>query len=317
MKFTLQEFRIRREIKRLPALDVDDKRTFPAPGRDCGSKSSLAFRWAAREQSAVRPGLLTAVRVLSLVWISSGAPAAEESDVIGRTNGAYYNLVREGLKGFSCSASNRTIEQLKHAVNKRLPANDPRTATLNSIRFRLSLNGDGEFRFEATGDRETGNPQFDAGLRQTVDGTRNIVLGFCRTWRGFVIEPVFPGAETSYTVKSEPAGYRVAHRTGQTETTVTGVQVLLDRRYRMITTSGSMNNGGYKLTPLFLETPRGFLISGYDLRTSGGVHRTQARIAYQDVGGFKIPASMRMSVRTPEGGQRADIGFSDCTVDTE
>lgn len=264
----------------------------------------------ARTNMIIKLFLATLFLIPSLVFASNDVEQVNSSsnknlEFISKINQQYYNLKKLGLKRFKCEVTVNTFDKLKESLSTQYSADDPRLKVLNSVKFYLIFDQNGQFSFESTSYIQTGNAKFDTPLQQTIENIKGLVLGFCGSWRGFIIEPIFEKMNLEYVIKNTSNGYDVSYTDDGSD-----VRISIDSNFRVFQTLVTIGNSTTKIVSSFTNTNQGLLLEGLNTELNNGVMKCVEAINYQTVESLQIPKHVTIQITSTMLGTQQNIELS-------
>jgi hypothetical protein len=248
-------------------------------------------------------GLLSLVTIYALaVPASADSSAASCQEMIGQARGAYYNLKRQGFRGFKA-----TIEPNWDVILG--PTSTPESLKVfRSIRFFMVADANGAVTVTHQ-IADTEKARSEAYARQIHENLQRLVAGFFGIWTMFMVSSPFPESDTSFKIDNAGKECRLFFTTESTD-------IVLAITNDLLITEWKLSSPGAKRTikPLFQKTSEGLLLKGYhsvfepvgeDIRTE-----LEFTIQYQDVDGLKLPHTVELQGLHGSEPVTAELRFS-------
>ena len=240
-----------------------------------------------------------------MVLLLSQITAAAAFKTPAEINALYYNLSESKLQSFKCQVGVDAFDKIKERLSPSL-SEDERQA-LDNIQFYLSYEN-GNFNFETSGEPKFQNENTNQGLKKVLDGIHLMVTGTFTSWKGVIAAALITGAE-KYRITANKNGYVAAF-----QQTGNDVELIFNKDYLVQKATYRIGNQTIVLLPEFEATPTGLLINKMDLNIGNGQVREIIAIAYQDVKGIPLPASLRIKLGMGQVNQDVTLTCSDYEV---
>jgi len=220
---------------------------------------------------------------------ASGPAPNENSALLSKINGLYYNYKTLGLHQLKCEVKVSMFEKLLKMLQSKVNEDDKRVKALKDVRFFVSYDEKNGYQFNYSNYKPTGDPKTDEGALKILDGSSKIVGGFWKIWQEMVFGPAINSVKNSVQVKKTGSGYEI---------TENGSKNILNQDL-LITevdaASPGKPDGAVTIKPSFLKTNNGLLIQSMAVEVPKYMIETIG-IDYQDVQKYKFPSTVNFSI---------------------
>ncbi len=241
------------------------------------------------------------------------AQAADKDVVIRQARAAYYSLNGEGMQQFQCNIMPNWEVLLADPFKADPAALGRAVQKLNQLRFSATVPSQGDAKVTHN-EIPADNKQMADGLTQIYSGMEQMVVGFFQTWSVFVISPGLPEAGSTFQLEEIPSGYRISYKDGTAD-----VVTQMNKDFSITSTAVSSKEFDSTLQPLFKQTAKGLLLSGYQAIYSGAsaAEKTelQVKIDYQQVDGLQLPKTLDLQGSYGGNPFKVEVAFSGCHAD--
>jgi hypothetical protein len=241
------------------------------------------------------------------------AQAADKDVVIRQARAAYYSLNGEGMQQFQCNMTPNWEALLADLRKTDSAAVDRAVQKLKELRFSAVVPSQGTAKVmhnEISAD----NKQMADGLTQIYNGMDQMIVGFFQTWSVFVISPGLPEAGSTFQLEEIPSGYRVSYKDGSAD-----VVTQMNKDFSITSTMVSSKEFESTLQPLFKQTAKGFLLSGYQAiyigASAADKTELQVKVEYQQVDGLQLPKTLDAQGSFGGNPFKVEVAFTGCHAD--
>lgn len=260
--------------------------------------------------------LAVAAMLCLLSGISAIAQTPDNKQVLTKASGAYYSLKGWGLVKFECDIVPNWDALLAGARKQDPDSANRAIANLKQIRFTVSMGATGSAKVTHT-TIVPDNAQMAKGLEQVYTGMEQMITGFFDTWSPFMISSPFPNANSVYNLAEQGDHWVLSYKeSGSTDVVTTIGKNLLIREMK-VTTPQFLST----IHPQFIESPQGFLLSGYDADYSGQspneATKLKTTIAYQTVDNLQLPRTLDLSGSYGATPFAVEVTFNGCQVNKQ
>jgi len=229
---------------------------------------------------------------------------AQRKHVLQQAHEKHQGLAKAGLVEFTCEVHpewDGFIKQMK------LDAKDAVIPLVKQIRYTVTFSVSGDAKVTHPDIQSTDAASADRA-RRVANGIEQLVSGFLQSWAFLGVATPLPETDSDYQVTSVGGKYHLAYHEG-----VALVQTTIGPDFDV----EEVNYGGPEISaimhPRWLNTPRGFLLSGYagDTEMKGKPEKMHLdiRIDYQTVDGLPLPSVVKGSTSTPDGPVDINVDF--------
>ncbi len=241
------------------------------------------------------------------------AQAADKDVVIRQARAAYYSLNGEGMQQFQCNIT-PNWEALLADLRKTDSAAAARAVQkLKELRFSATIPSQGDVKVTHN-EISADNKQVADGLTQIYNGMEQMIVGFFQTWSVFVINPGLPEAGSTFQLEEIPSGYRISYKDGAAD-----VVTQMNKDFSISSTAVSSKDFDSTLQPLFKQTAKGLLLSGYQAIYIGAsaAEKTelQVKVDYQQVDGLQLPKTLDLQGSYGGNPFKVEVAFTGCHAD--
>jgi hypothetical protein len=241
------------------------------------------------------------------------AQAADKDVVIRQARAAYYSLNGEGMQQFQCDMA-PNWDALLADLRKTDPAGADRAVQkLKELRFSATVPSQGNAKVTHN-EISAENKKMADGLTQIYSGMEQMIVGFFQTWSVFVISPGLPEAGSTYQLEEIPSGYRISYKDGAAD-----VVTQMNKDFSISSTAVSSKEFDSTLQPLFKQTAKGFLLSGYQATYTGtsAAEKTelQVKVDYQQIDGLQLPKTLDLQGTYGGNPFKVEVAFTGCHAD--
>jgi hypothetical protein len=223
----------------------------------------------------------------------TAAPAVDNTALVAKVNGLYYNYKRLGLHKFKCEVKISMFDNLLEMLRSKAKADDPRYKAIKDVHFFMNYDEKDGLKFNYSNYKPTGDPKIDSGMAKVLDGTGKVVDGFWKSWKSMTFEPAIDSSKTIVTVNKTAGGYEIK----ETKDTVESTNILnedlvitevdgrkADKQENIVT-----------IKPLFLKTADGLLLNSANVDIPKAMNEV-LDIDYQDVQKYKLPSKSTIAI---------------------
>ncbi len=207
--------------------------------------------------------------------------------VIDRARGVYYNLARQGFKGFKATIEPNWEVILAHTAT---PEN---LNVFRAVRFSMVVDANGAVRTNREVNAIIVTPRMETVVNDIHYHLHRLVAGFFGTWRIFMVDVPFPDSNTPIKLEKLGEHYRLTYSTQPGDIMVLMTDELLITEWSLVSPRAKRI-----VKPQFKKTDAGFLLTGYqgifEPIIAGNKSTLDFTIEYQDVGGMKLPHKVRL-----------------------
>jgi hypothetical protein len=247
------------------------------------------------------------------MWVALPAQAADKDVVIRQARAAYYSLNGEGMQQFQCNMTPNWEALLADLRKTDSAAVDRAVQKLNELRFSAVVPSQGTAKVTHN-EISADNKQMADGLTQIYNGMDQMIVGFFQTWSVFVISPGLPEAGSTFQLEEIPSGYRISYKDGSAD-----VVTLMNKDFSITSTMVRSKEFDSTLQPLFKQTGKGLLLSGYQATYIGAsaADKTelQVKVDYQQVDGLQLPKTLDLQGSYGGNPFKAEVAFTGCHAD--
>jgi len=266
-----------------------------------------------RNQSFVWKAFRTFCCAALFVWVALPAQAVDKDVVIRQARAAYYSLNGEGLQQFQCNMTPNWEALLADLRKTDSAAVDRAVQKLKELRFSAVVPLQGTAKVTHN-EISADNKQMADGLAQIYDGMDQMIVGFFQTWSVFVITPGLPEAGSTFQLEEIPSGYRISYKDGSAD-----VVTLMNKDFSITSTMVRSKEFDSTLQPLFKQTAKGLLLSGYQAIYIGAsaTDKTelQVKVEYQQVDGLQLPKTLDAQGSFGGNPFKVEVAFTGCHAD--
>jgi hypothetical protein len=241
------------------------------------------------------------------------AQAVDKDVVIRQARAAYYSLNGEGMQQFQCNVMPNWESLLADLRKTDAAAADRAIQKLKELQFSAIVPSQGNAKVmhnEISAD----NKQVADGLTQIYSGMEQMIVGFFQTWSVFVITPGLPEAGSVFQLEEIPSGYRISYKDGAAD-----VITQLNKDFSISSTAVRSKEFDSTLQPLFKQTAKGLLLSGYQAIYTGAsaAEKTelQVKVDYQQVDGLQLPKTLDLQGSYGGNPFKIEVAFAGCHAD--
>ena len=216
-------------------------------------------------------------------------------DWLAHVRSLYTSTIRDGLRGFDCTARPDWRTLISSANNGTVDADGARKiSVLSTVRITIHARMDGTSSIEWK--PEDSPSEMADMLKQMEGGTRQTLQGFLQFWVPFADASVIPDSATGVEISKTTEGGHVIHG-GDKETTVTETFDAGDvlREYDVKLTGSTV-----LFTPTFTSTSAGLRVTRFlaHIRqdNSNQDQELHVGVTYGKIDGFTIPTHLDMTV---------------------
>jgi len=264
---------------------------------------------------------LRSIQAVALAVVIAIAPLAAQAQppspgdaaLLGKFRQRYYNLPRAGFVSATC----KVVPDW--SVMLGMPRTDPKGAAayaiLDQLHFTATIDAHGGVKTDKQNGATGLNAQQQAGIQQIFAGMDQTLTGFVQTWQLFVISaptpsPSQPGVKLTPTA----GGYRITYR----EAPATDVSVDTDREGKVSHLAVKSEEFNSTIDAQFEPTPEGLLLNhyvGHYVASEPGANTDLVvDIAYQTVGGVRLPSQLGVQGKNGASPFKATFAFTGCQV---
>jgi hypothetical protein len=241
------------------------------------------------------------------------AQAADKDVVIRQARAAYYSLNGEGMQQFQCNMTPNWEALLADLRKTDSAAADRAVQRLKELRFSVAVPSQGATKVTHN-EISADNKQMADGLTQIYSGMEQMTVGFFQTWSVFVISPGLPEAGSTFQLEEIPSGYRISYKDGSAD-----VVTQLNKDFSISSTVVTSKEFDSTLQPLFKQTAKGLLLSGYQAiyigTTAAEKTELQVKVDYQQVDGLQLPKTLDLQGSYGGNPFKVEVAFSGCHAD--
>jgi hypothetical protein len=241
------------------------------------------------------------------------AQAVDKDVVIRQARAAYYSLNAEGMQQFQCSIT-PNWEALLGDLRKTDSARADRAVQkLKELQFSATVPSQGAVKVKHN-EISADNKQMADGLTQVYNGMEQMIVGFFQTWSVFVLSPGLPEVGSSFQLEEIPSGYRISYKDGAAD-----VVTQLNKDFSISSTAVSSKEFESTVQPLFIQTAKGLLLSGYQAIYNGAsaADKTelQVKVDYQQTDGLQLPKTLDLQGSYGGNPFKVEVAFTGCHAD--
>ncbi|MDD4182318.1 MAG: hypothetical protein PHT53_00635 [Candidatus Omnitrophica bacterium] len=224
-------------------------------------------------------------------------------EFISRVNSAYYNLKKESLKGFKCEVTilSDIMRQTQNTIVSKYGANSKEAKALDSVKYFLIFDENGNHKVEYTPYEKTGNTAFDHDNEKIIQSGQGMIASFCSGWKPFVFNAIFGEASTINKIKETENGFEIAYKNNGLDGTM-----ILNKDFSA--TQNVLMAGEQTVTSVykFIQTPKGFLLR------DAGMHTAEIKVTfmieYQIIDGLEL--LKQVTSRTEDNNHEAAFTYN-------
>jgi len=244
-----------------------------------------------------------------VVLLAAAAAQADDKQIITAARGAYYNLDKHAFAQLQCEVTPNWNIALRNLMKKDPEAAKSRLKLLQRFKFAVALGAEGSAKVTHN-DIKPPNAQQAQAYQKIYGGVVQMLVGFFDTWNLFVRNSPLPAVDSEYKLKNHDGRWQLTYKEGTAE-----IYTDFDKNYAIHELKVSAQDFVSSIHPQFARTGDGLLFNSYqaDYRSKAGdLTQLQARIDYQTVDGFRVPARMEMRGATKGQAVAGELGFTAC-----
>lgn len=252
---------------------------------------------------------------VALTSLCAAQAVANKQAVLSQARQSYYNLRREGLTAYQCSATPNWELLLQEERKQNPAAADAAIQVLNQLHFTVSLGADDSVKITHN-DLAGQSQEMMAALQQIYGGMEQMTSGFFDTWKLFMLNSPFPEVSSDYQLESAGSQYRLSYRENNAAVVTTMSSDFAIDNLRVTTTEFDST-----IQPHFSNTIKGFVLSSYEAsyQSQKPEEATHLKVLmdYQEISGVQMLHNLNLSGTYGGTPFAVELVFADCQVTTK
>jgi hypothetical protein len=266
-----------------------------------------------RNQSFVWKAFRAFCSTTLFVLVALPAQAVDKDVVIRQARAVYYSLNGEGMQQFQCNMTPNWEALLGDLRKTDSAAVDRAVQKLKGLQFSVTVPSQGAAKVTHN-EISADNKQMADGLTQIYNGMDQMIVGFFQSWSVFVISPGLPEAGSTFQLEEIPSGYRISYKDGSAD-----VVTLMNKDYSITSIAVSSKEFDSTLQPLFKQTAKGLLLSGYQAiyigASAADKTELQVKVEYQQIDGLQLPKTLDLQGSYGGNPFKGEVAFTGCHAD--
>jgi hypothetical protein len=238
------------------------------------------------------------------VFLIGACSSFTDSYLVSKTNEAYYNLQKYGVKSIGCKVEIEEQSEFLKMIRDIAPAEDVDSIP-ECMAFSACVTVDGEVDIRLVSDIETNIEKLDNALRLTSEGAEKVLGFFFTIWHGLMFEPVLSDLDLPldqpYTIIPVSNGNIVSYIIDGTR-----IEMTLEKKWECSEVRIDDGHQKINIKPKLSDSEKGYLLTSYNLKIDNSFV-SDDRIEYEKISGYYLPIRLHTTARFD--GKRQEITF--------